>query len=100
MKVLIISSTPWNNANSFGNTFSNLFEGMENVEIYNIACRHGVSSNSIVSKAVQLTDKSVLKSIYKWGYAAGLRRSSSRASISRRHQNPRSSHLHQATMIS
>ena len=39
---------------------------MENIEIYNIACRHGVSNNSIVSKAVQLTDESVLKSIYKW----------------------------------
>ena len=68
MRVLIISSTTWDNANSFGNTFSNLFEGMENVEIYNIACRHGISNNSIVSKAVQLTDKSVLKSIYKWGF--------------------------------
>ena len=41
---------------------------MENIEIYNIACRHGVSNNSIVSKAVQLTDESVLKSIYKWGF--------------------------------
>lgn len=68
MRILTISSTTWDNANSFGNTFSNLFEGMENVEIYNIACRHGVSNNSIVSKAVQLTDKSVLKSIYNWGF--------------------------------
>ena len=68
MRILTISSTTWDNANSFGNTFSNLFEGMENVEIYNIACRHGVSNNNIVSKAVQLTDKSVLKSIYKWGF--------------------------------
>ena len=64
MRILIISSTTWDNANSFGNTFSNLFEGMENVEIYNIACRHGVSNNALVKKSVQLTDKSVLKSIY------------------------------------
>lgn len=64
MRILIISSTTWDNANSFGNTFSNLFEGMENVEIYNIACRHGVSNNTLVKKSVQLTDKSVLKSIY------------------------------------
>lgn len=65
MRVLIISSTTWDNANSFGNTFSNLFEGMKNVEIYNIACRHGVSNNTLVKKAVQITDKAVLKSIYK-----------------------------------
>lgn len=65
MRILIISSTTWDDSNSFGNTFSNLFEGMENVEIYNIACRHGISNNTIVKKAVQLTDKAVLKSIYK-----------------------------------
>ena len=65
MKVLIISRTTWDNSNSFGNTFSNLFGEMENVEIYNIACRHGVFNNSIVKDAIQLTDKSVLKSIYK-----------------------------------
>lgn len=65
MKILIISSTTWDNANSFGNTFSNLFEGMNDVEIYNVACRHGVSNNTIVKRAVQLTDKGVLKSVYK-----------------------------------
>ena len=65
MKILVISRTPWNNANSFGNTFSNLFEGMENVEIYNIACRHGANNNDVVKKAIQCTDKAVLKSIYK-----------------------------------
>ncbi len=65
MKILIISSTTWDNANSFGNTFSNLFEEMKDVEIYNVACRHGVSNNTLVKKAVQLTDKAVLKSIYK-----------------------------------
>ena len=47
MKVLIISRTTWDNANSFGNTFSNLFEGMKDVEIYSIACRNGISNNSI-----------------------------------------------------
>jgi hypothetical protein len=39
---------------------------MENVEIYNIACSHGIFNNTVVKKAVQLTDKSVFKSIYKW----------------------------------
>lgn len=64
MKILIISRTTWDNCNSFGNTFSNLFGGMNDVEIYSIACRNGVSNNTLVKKSVQLTDKSVLKSIY------------------------------------
>lgn len=68
MRVLIISSTTWDDANSFGNTFSNLFDRMENVEIYNIACRHGVSDNKVVKTSVQLTDRSVLKSIYKFRF--------------------------------
>ena len=68
MKILIISRTPWNISNSFGNTFSNLFENMSGVEIYNICLKHGVSNNTVVEKACQLTDKTVLKSIYKINY--------------------------------
>ena len=68
MKILTISSTTWDNSNSFGNTFSNLFGGMENVEIYNIACRNGVSNNNVTAKEIQMTDKSVLKSILSFGF--------------------------------
>ncbi len=68
MKILTISSTTWDNSNSFGNTFSNLFGGMENVEIYNIACRNGVSNNNVTAKEIQMTDKSVFKSILKLNY--------------------------------
>lgn len=64
MKVLVISNTPWDDSNSFGNTFSNLFFGIEDAELYNLCLRNGVFNNSVVSKAVQLTDRSVLKSIY------------------------------------
>lgn len=65
MRILIISRTPWNNSNSFGNTFSNLFEGMADVEIFNICCQNGEMHNQVVKSAFQMTDKSVLHSIYK-----------------------------------
>lgn len=68
MKILTISSTTWDNSNSFGNTFSNLFGGMEDVEIYNIACRNGISDNYVTAKEIQMTDKSVLKSILRFNY--------------------------------
>ena len=68
MRVLVISSTPWDVSNSFGNTFSNLFDGMDDVEIYNICCRNGENNNTVVKEAIQATDKSLLKSIYKFGY--------------------------------
>jgi hypothetical protein len=63
MKILIVSRTTWDDSNSFGNTFSNLFGGMKDVEIYNIACRNGVSNNAVAAEELQMTDKSVLKSI-------------------------------------
>jgi glycosyltransferase involved in cell wall biosynthesis len=63
MKILIISRTTWDDSNSFGNTFSNIFGGMGDVELYNISCRNGISNNSVTAKELQMTDKSVLKSI-------------------------------------
>lgn len=63
MKILIISGTPWDNSNSFGNTFSNLFSDMKDVEIYNISCQNGISNNTVTIKEIQMSDKSVLKSI-------------------------------------
>lgn len=63
MKILIISRTPWDNSNSFGNTFSNLFGGIKDLEIYNVCCQDGCNRNSIVCKAYQMTDRSVLNSL-------------------------------------
>ena len=63
MKILIISRTPWNLSNSFGNTFSNLFNGMQNVEIYHICCQHGATDNSPAKQTFQMSDRSILHSI-------------------------------------
>ncbi len=63
IKILIVSRTPWNEANSFGNTFTNLFEGMENVKIANICCQGGAMNSRLIEESFQLTDKDVCKSI-------------------------------------
>lgn len=68
MRVLIISGTTWDNSNSFGNTFSNIFGGMKGVEIYNIACQSGTSNNSVTAHEIQMSDKSMLKSIINFSY--------------------------------
>lgn len=68
MRVLFISSPTWDISNSYGNTFSNLFGGMEELEVYNIACNSGKNKNEIVKAALQLTDKAVLKSIFSLNY--------------------------------
>ena len=63
MKILVISRSPWDNSNSFGNTFSNLFGGMKGVEIYNVCCQDGINSNDLVRETYQMTDRSVLLSL-------------------------------------
>lgn len=63
MKILILSRTPWNNSNSFGNTFSNLFGGMQDVELYNICCQGGSTQNDIVVRTLQMSESSVIKSL-------------------------------------
>ncbi len=63
MRVLIISRTPWDEGNSFGNTFSCLFGGMENVEIYNICCQNGELTSPLVRSALQITEKSIVKAL-------------------------------------
>lgn len=64
IKILIASRTPWNEENSFGNTFSNLFEGIEDIEIANICCQDGCMNSRIIDESFQLTDKEVAKSIF------------------------------------
>lgn len=61
MKVLIISRTPWNLDNSFGNTFTNLFENIGEMEIYHICCQGGETKGSLARKTFQITERQILK---------------------------------------
>lgn len=63
MKILVLSSTPWTNDNSFGNSFGNIFEGIENIEIANIYCKYGKPNTALVSRFFQITEKSLLKNL-------------------------------------
>lgn len=60
MRILILSNTPWAMNNSFGNSFSNIFGGMQNVEIANIYCRYGKPDNNVVERYFQITEKSLI----------------------------------------
>lgn len=68
MRILVISNSEWDDNNSFGNTFSNFFEGMEDVEFANIYCRAGNPNTRICEKFLRIDDKSLCKSLRKPGY--------------------------------
>lgn len=61
IKILIVSGTPWNDANSFGSSFSNIFGGNENYEIANIYCSLGLPDTTVAKKFFQITYKSIIQ---------------------------------------
>lgn len=63
MKILVLSSTPWTNDNSFGNSFGNIFEGIEDIEIANIYCKYGKPNTKLVSRFFQITEKSMFRNL-------------------------------------
>lgn len=65
MKVLVISRSPWRNDNSFGNTYSNIFDGMKDVTIANIYLADGFPDgrNQVVSNYYQIAESKILQSV-------------------------------------
>lgn len=63
MNVLILSVDPWCQNNSFGNTYSNIFGKIDNVEIAHIYLLDGLPDReNNVSRYYQISEKSILKS--------------------------------------
>ncbi len=63
MRILVISSTPWNGANSFGLSYNNIFSGISNLEIANIYCSSGSPENEFNMVCYQVTAESLLKNL-------------------------------------
>ena len=63
MRILILSNTAWDNQNSFGSSFSSIFEDMQGIQIANIYCRYGNPNNSVADYYFQITEKSLLKNL-------------------------------------
>ncbi|WP_455683536.1 hypothetical protein [Thomasclavelia sp.] len=70
MRILIITDTLWRNDNNVGNSYSNIFEGIDDLEIYNICCQQGKSSNTVIKSSFQISEKSIIRSFFgkKSGY--------------------------------
>lgn len=64
MKILIVSNTPWDDNNSFGNSFSNIFGGKYDYEIANIYCQPGKPNTKVCKYFFQITEKNILKYIF------------------------------------
>lgn len=63
IKILILSSTEWDDSNSIGSTFSNILGNMEGIEIANIYCRSGMPRTKSCNRFFQITEKMLIKNI-------------------------------------
>lgn len=63
MRVLVITNVLWRNDNGVGNSYSNIFAGMENVEIANVCCQEGSSQNSVSKKCFQISESSLISNL-------------------------------------
>lgn len=71
MKILLITETLLRHDNNVGNSYSNIFEGMDDVRIANICCQQGNSSNDIAERCFQISEKHILKNLLCGSTAAG-----------------------------
>lgn len=64
IKVLFITHAPWRNDTSIGNSYSNIFSGMEDkLECAQIYIRDGYPENDIVNRYFYISEKELIKSI-------------------------------------
>lgn len=71
MKILILSNSEWDDGNSFGSSFSNIFGNINGLEIANIYCRSGKPNTKSCNRFFQITEKLLLKNLLNRGYPAG-----------------------------
>ena len=65
IKILLITSMPWREDNNIGNSYSNIFGGMDNLEFAHIYCRSGLPQNTFVKKYFQITEQALVKNLLK-----------------------------------
>lgn len=64
MNILVLSNIEWSDNNAFGNTMSNLFSGISDVELASLYRRSSLPNNSVCKKYYKISVSSVLKKIF------------------------------------
>lgn len=65
MRVLVITRAPWRNDNNTGNTMTNFFSDMKDVEFYNLYFRDQLPKNDIVVKSFAISEGQLIKNLLK-----------------------------------
>ncbi len=76
MNILVVSGAPWDENNSFGNTYTSIFKDIEDLHFGNIFCKAGTLNNSFNMEGFQITEKSIIKNLFNPRYPTGRKVSS------------------------
>lgn len=71
MNILVVSSTPWNGKNSFGNSFSNIFNGIDNIRFANVCCKPGNIENHFDMIGFQITESMLINNLRHRSHPSG-----------------------------
>lgn len=63
MKILIVSCSPWREDNSIGNSYTNIFQGIKNIEIAHICCGSGEPNTEFVKTHFHINERNIIKNI-------------------------------------
>ncbi len=64
MKILLLSNIEWADNNAFGNTMSNLFAGIKDVEVASLYRRSSKPNNSVCKKYYKISYTSIIKNFF------------------------------------
>lgn len=70
MRILVVTSVPWRNDNSLGNSYSNIFKNIE-AEFANVYLQSGIPENEVVRSYFQITEKNLVKNIKNKSFSTG-----------------------------
>jgi len=71
MRILVVSCSPWRDDNNIGNTYTNIFQGMKNIEIAHICCGSGIPDTKFVKRHFHISEKSIIKNLINGKYPCG-----------------------------
>lgn len=72
MRILVITDVLWRNDNGVGNSYSNIFSGMQGVEIANICCQEGESDNNISDSCFQMSENRLIANLRNKSIPSGV----------------------------
>lgn len=72
MKLLVVSDALWRTDNGVGNSYSNIFGGIKDLQIANICCSEGHSDNTVSSRCFQISESRLIANLKNSSVKSGV----------------------------